>query len=186
MPPFPLPMLVFNLLELESAFISLLLKLKKTITLFTVPFLLCISAPLCMCFSLNAISFRVPSYILVPPLPAQCLFTKSFLHSFSPFPILFLLPSLLLTTFLFAFQPMLFRCPTISSLSSDAFWIEHLADACNGDVFSIRRNRIDFIRPDFVPRLRPVYLPSVVRVDDFKDADDSAIRVKNCYVGRFV
>jgi hypothetical protein len=169
----PLHVVFFDIFQAETVFVALLLNFEKPGTLFAIPLLFCVSATLQLCFrALNS--------------PTLSLFTKSFLHSFSPFPILFLLPSLLLTTFLFAFQPMLFRCPTFSSLSSDAFWIEHLADACNGDVFTIRRNRIDFIRPDFVPRLRPVYLPSVVRVDDFKDADDSASRVKNCYVGRFV
>jgi hypothetical protein len=168
----------FDNFQPETVFVALLLKFEKLRSLFAIPLLFRVSATLQLCFSIITFSFGGSSHILksfsLLLFPTRSLFTKSFLHLFSPFPILFLLPSLLFATFLFALQTTFFCHLPFSGLSSDAFWIEHLSDACNGDVFSIRWNRIDFIRPDFVPRLRSVYLPSVVCVDDFKDADDIA------------
>jgi hypothetical protein len=65
--------IVFDLLELELSLIALALKVEKTLSFFAIPFLLCFSPSLLVCFGFKTIKFRIPPHILkpfsLPPMP---------------------------------------------------------------------------------------------------------------------
>jgi hypothetical protein len=125
---------------------------------------------LLMALLVCAKTFVFLSFTRHPPFPSLRFLSESPIALFSPPPICFFLGSLTLTLgcgfSALAFVSRMSNC----LLSCDAFGSEDFANTCQRDAFRIGRNRVDFVGSDFMPRFWSIHLPSVMRIDDFKDA----------------